>query len=71
MSNQRPGKWKRATLRDGGDMRTYEFFKVAAEALKECGHEDPSFYFEQVVEHLREGKGLPSEKRRVESVLGL
>lgn len=71
MSNQRPGKWKKATLRDGGDMRTYQFFKIAAEALKESGYEDPGYYFEQVVDHLKEGKGLPSEKRSVESLLGL
>ena len=55
MSNQRAGKWKTATLRDGSGMRTVTFFKVAKNLLEEYGHEDAAFYFEQVEEHLRNG----------------
>ena len=48
MSNQRPGKWKSATLRDGSGMHTVTFFKYAKQLLEEYGHEDAAFYFEQV-----------------------
>ena len=40
MSNQRPGKWKTATLRDGSGMQTVTFFKTARKLLEEYGHED-------------------------------
>ena len=48
MSNQRPGKWKTATLRDGSGMQTVTFFKTARKLLEEYGHVDAAFYFEQV-----------------------
>ena len=66
MSNQRPGKWKTATLRDGSGMQTVTFFKTARKLLEEYGHEDAAFYFEQVEEHLRGGKGLPSSEKKLE-----
>ena len=71
MSNQRPGKWKSATLRDGSGMQTVTFFKIAKNLLEEYGHEDAAFYFEQVEEHLRSGKGLPSSEREIGRVLGV
>tara|TARA_E500000075_G_C6801405_1_gene226375 strand:- start:321 stop:536 length:216 start_codon:yes stop_codon:yes gene_type:complete len=71
MSNQRPGKWKSATLRDGSGMQTVTFFKTARQLLEEYGHEDAAYYFEQVEEHLREGKGLPSSEREIGKVLGV
>ena len=40
MSNQRAGKWKSATLRDGGGMQQVNFFKYAKEVLESEGHED-------------------------------
>ena len=43
MSNQRPGKWKSATLRDGSGMQTVTFFKYAKQLLEEYGHEDAFF----------------------------
>ena len=52
MSNQRGGKWKSATLRDGSGMQTVTFFKQAKQLLEEYGHEDAALYFEQVEEHL-------------------
>ena len=45
MSNQRPGKWKSATLRDSSGMHTVNFFKYAKQLLEEYGHEDAAFYF--------------------------
>ena len=38
MSNQRSGKWKSATLRDGSGMQTVTFFKNAKKVLEEYGH---------------------------------
>ena len=71
MSNQRPGKWKSATLRDGSGMQTVTFFKTARKLLEEYGHEDAAYYFEQVEEHLRSEKGLPTDEKSVGSVLGV
>ena len=71
MSNQRGGKWKPATLRDGDGMRTVTFFKYAKNVLEEYGHEDAAFYFEQVEEHLREGGSLPQDAHNIGRVLGV
>ena len=71
MSNQRSGKWKPATLRDGDGMRTVTFFKYAKNVLEEYGHEDAAFYFEQVEEHLRDGGKLSSDSSDVGKVLGV
>ena len=71
MSNQRAGKWKTAPLRDGSGMQTVTFFKNAKKVLEEYGHEDAAFYFEQVVDHLRSGKGLPVSEKEVGHVLGV
>ena len=71
MSNQRTGKWKSASLRDGSGMNTVTFFKCAKKVLSDYGQEDAAFYFEQVEEHLREGKSLPLDERTVGRVLGI
>ena len=71
MSNQRAGKWKSATLRDGSGMHTVNFFKYAKRLLEEYGHEDAAFYFEQVETHLRDGKSLPISESEVGKVLGV
>ena len=71
MSNQRPGKWKTATLRDGSGMQTVTFFKIAKQLLEQDGEEDAAFYFEQVEEHLRQGGGLPNDSKQVGKVLGV
>ena len=71
MSNQRPGKFNSATLRDGSGMQTVTFFKGAKKLLEEYGHEDAAFYFEQVETHLREGKSLPTDEKSIGSVLGV
>ena len=71
MSNQRPGKWKSATLRDSSGMHTVNFFKYAKQLLEEYGHEDAAFYFEQVEEHLRKGGSLPQDTKGIGKVLGV
>ena len=40
MSNQRAGKFKPATLREGSGMQTVNFFKYAKEVLESEGHDD-------------------------------
>ena len=71
MSNQRAGKWKTATLRDGSGMQTVTFFKIAKQLLEQDGEEDAAFYFEQVEDHLRQGGGLPNDSKQVGKVLGV
>ena len=71
MSNQRRGKWKPASMSQGDNMRTVTFFKYAKKMLEQYGHEDAAFYFEQVEEHLRGGKGLPSSEKEIGKVLGV
>ena len=71
MSNQRTGKWKSASLRDGSGMNTVTFFKCAKKVLSDYGQEDAAFYFEQVEEHLRQGGGLPNDNKQVGKVLGV
>jgi hypothetical protein len=71
MSNQRPGKFKPATLRDGGGMKEVLFFKYAKEVLENSGNEDAAFYFEQMETWLREGNSLPTDGKYVARALGL
>lgn len=66
------GKTHRASGMDGGnEMKIYQFFKNARIVLEENGNEDASFYFNQIEDHLRAGKSLPSSQREVEHILGL
>ena len=62
MSNQRPGKFHKTAassdISDASDRTLYAFFRRAADALKEFGHEDAAFYFEQVEDHLKGGGKL-------------
>ena len=71
MSNQRPGKYSPATLRDGGGMQQVTFFKQAKEVLEQAGHEDAAFYFEQIEDWLRDGNGLPNDSSKVAHALGV
>jgi hypothetical protein len=68
MSNQRSGKWKPASMNDGGqinEMTLVTFFKSAKEVLEREGHEDTAFYFEQCEEWLRSGKKITSDAGRI------
>lgn len=71
MSNQRRGNYKPASMHDGASMSTVMFFKEARLALEQSGNDDAAFYFEQVEEWLRAGKGLPTSAREVTKVLAL
>jgi uncharacterized protein YidB (DUF937 family) len=72
MSNQRAGKYHRASGMDSGsEMKIYQFFKQAQEALESAGEDDAAFYFEQVTTWIKEGKSLPSESKQIARVLGL
>ena len=71
MSNQRRGKWKSSSIGESNGMQTVTFFKGAKKLLEEYGHEDAAFFFEQVEEHLRSGKALPTDEKSVGSVLGV
>ena len=48
---------------------TQEFFENAMHALYEAGKEDEAFYFEMVVDHLKDGGTLDPNK--VSRILGL
>ena len=71
MSNQRSGKWKPASMREGESMSTVTFFKNAKKLLANYGHEDASFYFEQVEEQLRKGGGLSTDFKEIGRILGV
>lgn len=72
MSNQRPGKWKKASMADQMDgMKTVSFFKYAKELLEEQGEQDAAFYFEQMEDWLRGGKSLPGDKKVIATALGV
>ncbi len=70
--NQRPGKTHRAAAASDGRVSLYEvidFMEGAANVLSRAEKEDSAFYFEQIVEHLRNNpKGL---KENVGRVLGV
>lgn len=72
MSNQRGGKWKKASLDSGlSQMKLRNFFRDCKELLEENGEEDAAFYFEQIMDEINEGRTLPGDKRNVSKVLGL
>ena len=72
MSNQRGGKWKKASLDSGlSQMKLRNFFRDCKELLEENGEEDAAFYFEQIMDEINAGRTLPGDKRNVSKVLGL
>ena len=72
MSNQRGGKWKKASLDSGlSQMKLRNFFRDCKELLEENGEEDAAFYFEQIMDEINEGRTLPGDKRNLSKVLGL
>ena len=52
-------------------MTLMQFVRECATQLNGAGYDDSAFYFEQIVDHLRTGKGLTSDPRKVSSILGL
>lgn len=72
MSNQRSGKSYKASGFDStASMSLVQFFKYARLECEEAERQEAAFYFGQIEDHLRSGKGLPSEPRSVMKVLGL
>lgn len=51
-------------------MRLLNFFRECENVLND-NDAPAAFYFEMIVEHLEEGKDIPSDKRGVERMLGL
>jgi hypothetical protein len=47
------------------------FFKKCQSLLETTGHADEAFYFEQIVDHLKNGNILPTEEREISRMLGL
>lgn len=72
MSNQRAGKTYRAAAQDDSrEMNLYKFFKTAQQLLEQQDQDDAAFCFEQMAEHLREGKSLPTTESEISRLLGL
>lgn len=72
MSNQRPGKMKKATFQSSDSMlaQAIAFARDAEEALERQGEEDAAFYFGQLKDWLTENpnKGFGE---RAQKILGL
>tara|TARA_B100001093_G_scaffold128844_1_gene121328 strand:- start:13202 stop:13420 length:219 start_codon:yes stop_codon:yes gene_type:complete len=72
MSNQRFGKTHKASGFDNGaGMKLLQFFKYARIECEDADRKEAAFYFGQIEDHLRSGKGLPSEQNSIMKVLGL
>lgn len=68
---QRAGKTHKAGANDGTqDMKLRNFFRDCAQIL-EAENDEASFYFEQIVERINDGKALPSDKKEIQRLLGL
>ena len=52
-------------------MTLMQFARECSTQLNAAGYEDCAFYFDQIVDHLRTGKGLTSDPKKVSSMLGL
>lgn len=52
-------------------MTLMQFVRECSNQLTEAGYEDSAFYFDQIVDHIRSGKGLTSDPKKVSSILGL
>jgi hypothetical protein len=52
-------------------MTLMQFVRECSVQLNDAGYEDCAFYFDQIVDHIRSGKGLTSDPKKVSSILGL
>lgn len=69
---QRSGKSHRAAMSDSmQEMNLRNFFRTCSEVLTDNDETNSAFYFEQIMEHINSGKGLPQERREIQRVLGL
>ena len=70
--NQRPGKYKSATMRDDTtEARALKFFKIAKNTLENRGEEDAAFYMEQIEDWLQRGNEFPRDDSSVAKAFGL
>ena len=70
MSNQRKGKYQSKDT-SHNDMKINKSLKLASQVLKDAGYEDPSFYFEQLTDHMSSGKPLPLTEQDMIRALGV
>lgn len=52
-------------------MTLMQFVRECSAQLTEAGYEDSAFYFDQIVDHIRSGKSLTADPKKVSSILGL
>jgi len=71
MSNQRPGKTVKALEPGMKDMTILKFFKMAQQLLEASGKEDEAFYFEMMVDWLKQGKPIPTTEEQTIKALGI
>ena len=71
MSNQRPGKIIKAIEPGMKDMTVLKFFKMAQQILESNGKEDEAFYFEMMVDWLKQGKPIPTTEEQTIKALGI
>jgi len=71
MSNQRPGKVIKAIEPGMKDMTVLRFFKMAQHILESNGKEDEAFYFEMMVDWLKQGKPIPTTEEQTIKALGI
>lgn len=70
--NQRAGKVQKPIGDDRiNQMTLMQFVRECSTQLNAAGYEDSAFYFDQIVDHIRSGKGLTADPRKVSSILGL
>lgn len=70
--NQRPGKIQsRADPGGISEMTLKKFCDQAAMQLIDGGEGDAAFFFEQVSDHLVQGKPLPTDREGVRRLFGL
>ena len=68
---QRPGKITASAYDDTSDMKLRNFFKTCAQVLKDDESDEGAFYFNQIVDHINEGKSLPTDRASITRMLGM
>ena len=53
------------------DMTVLKFFKMAQKILEAEGKDDEAFYFEQMVDWLKQGRPLPLDEETTIKALGV
>jgi len=68
---QRSARYQSKAASSGtSDMQLLDFFRACQQSLED--HDtDAAFYFEQIVDHMRTGKPLPTKKVEISRMLGV